>query len=349
VSPFSDAYGVRLNTSSTKTLIVDGFDRTESAGSYHLPSHTFAMTQGSSIPQDFSTCANDAVIDGSVLLQNYQVVVWVLGDESSADETFNASEQNLVAGYLQNGGKLFVSGSEVAYDLDRASGPTQADRDFLQQYLKVSYAGDDANEYTVAGASSSIFQNLTLRYGIVNEGSPYEEDWPDFITPANGSSVVLHYVTATSAVYAGAAFTGVFPNGTRPGAVILVGFPFETITTKANRDSLMRRVYEYFGVSTGIGSDIADAALPRDFELQQNYPNPFNPTTNFEIRISKSEFVSLRVYDILGREVETLVNEVKEPGTYTVQWDASRFANGVYFYTLDAGNYHKVRKMILVK
>ena len=93
--------------------------------------------------------------------------------------------------------------------------------------------------------------------------------------------------------------------------------------------------------------------IPNRFALQQNYPNPFNPTTNFEFRITNCEFVSLKVFDIIGREVATLVNEVKQPGEYTVRWDASSIQgglpSGVYVYRLSAGSFTEVRKLLLLK
>ena len=77
---------------------------------------------------------------------------------------------------------------------------------------------------------------------------------------------------------------------------------------------------------------------PLAFELSQNYPNPFNPETNIQIRVAKSEFVTLKVFDVLGREIATLVNEARPAGVYTVRWDASSFPSGVYFYRLHAGD-----------
>ncbi len=350
VSSFSDVYGVRLNSSVTKTLIVDGFDRTQASGSWHDPSHLFAMTHGLSLPTDFGTCANEEVIVGRISLQNFNVVVWLLGDESTTDETFDANEQALVAAYLRNGGKLFASGSEVAWDLDRPSGPTQADRDFLHDFFKARYAGDDANEYSVSGNAATIFNGIGLRYGIVSEGSPYEEDWPDFVTPETGASVILHYGAATSTTYAGVAYRGVFPGGTLPGGVAYMGFPFETIATKPNRDSLMARVYRYFDVTNDV-SERSDE-LPTQTRLFQNYPNPFNPTTNLSFVIGSrpaGSVVSLKVFDVLGREVATIVNEELKPGSYTRTFDGSRLASGVYFYRLETGSFSQARRLLLLK
>ncbi len=93
----------------------------------------------------------------------------------------------------------------------------------------------------------------------------------------------------------------------------------------------------------------ATGSTPTSFELFQNYPNPFNPTTNIKFKVPSSNVVSLRVYDLLGREVATLLNEVKAPGTYEVKLDGTGIASGVYLYRLTAGNQSVVRKMILMK
>lgn len=89
--------------------------------------------------------------------------------------------------------------------------------------------------------------------------------------------------------------------------------------------------------------------LPTGFSLSQNYPNPFNPTTNIEFRIADVGFVSLKVYDVLGREVKKLVNKVEQPGSYTVTFDASSLPSGVYFYRIRTLNYISTKKALLMK
>lgn len=95
---------------------------------------------------------------------------------------------------------------------------------------------------------------------------------------------------------------------------------------------------------------------PQRFELATNYPNPFNPTTTLSFVISHQSFVSLKVYDGLGREVAVLAKEVKQPGEYSVEWNAEGFASGVYFYRLNATgmddpskNFLEVKKMVLIR
>jgi hypothetical protein len=88
---------------------------------------------------------------------------------------------------------------------------------------------------------------------------------------------------------------------------------------------------------------------PQKIYLGQNYPNPFNPTTSIKYSVSSIQNVKLIVYDILGKEIKTLVNEKKSPGTYEVTFDGSRLASGIYFYTLTAGDFKETKKLVLLK
>jgi len=88
---------------------------------------------------------------------------------------------------------------------------------------------------------------------------------------------------------------------------------------------------------------------PQEFRVHQNYPNPFNPSTQIRYEVPRPSSVLLRVYDLLGQEVATLVNEAKQPGRYEVQWNAERFSSGVYFYRLQAGDYVETKKLLLLK
>jgi agmatine deiminase len=96
-------------------------------------------------------------------------------------------------------------------------------------------------------------------------------------------------------------------------------------------------------------TNLAEKFQPEEFYLSQNYPNPFNPTTKIEFRIADGVFVNLKVYDVLGNEVATLVNEVKPAGSYEVELNAGRLSSGVYIYQLITRNYISTRKMLLLK
>ena len=104
-------------------------------------------------------------------------------------------------------------------------------------------------------------------------------------------------------------------------------------------------------------TDVRDARAkrPTSFSLRQNYPNPFNPSTKirFEVPLNKGGdrglSIKLIIYDVLGREVTTLVNEQLKPGSYETEWDASNYPSGVYFYKLITEDFSKAKKMILIK
>ncbi|MFA7361669.1 MAG: T9SS type A sorting domain-containing protein [Candidatus Kapaibacterium sp.] len=87
----------------------------------------------------------------------------------------------------------------------------------------------------------------------------------------------------------------------------------------------------------------------KKYELSQNYPNPFNPVTKINYALPKQGFVSLKIYDITGREIQTLVNEVKQTGYYTVDFNGSQLSSGVYFYKIKSGNFISVKRMVLIK
>ncbi len=277
----SDVYGLSNGTFKEKVLIVDGFDRM-SGGSWTEPNHFFAVTHGRAIAANgfsFDTTPNEAIVDGIVDLNDYKALFWILGDESTADETFSTAEQNLVKDYLEGGGMLFVSGSEMAWDLDRdnaSSGSTPADEQFLHEYLKVDYVADDSQVLSATGVEGTIFEGLSFNYGV----SPYPEDFPDVINPFGGNVTVnLKYNASQNAAIQ---YQGPFGSSAIPGKLVYLGFPFETITGEANRIELMRRVLGFFFEITSVESSDDDNILPSRFALLQNYPNPFNPQTTIE-------------------------------------------------------------------
>ncbi|MCX6162470.1 MAG: T9SS type A sorting domain-containing protein, partial [Ignavibacteriae bacterium] len=88
---------------------------------------------------------------------------------------------------------------------------------------------------------------------------------------------------------------------------------------------------------------------PETYSLSQNYPNPFNPVTKINFALPKSGLVTLKVYDVLGKEITTLVNEVKNVGAYTVDFNGSNLSSGVYFYKLSSGDFTSIKRMMLIK
>ena len=338
----SDIYGTYQTDEYKDILIVDGFDRTN--GSYALPYHNFAKRMGLALHPwgySFDMVDNDAVIDGSVQLSQYTAVFWLLGDESTEHETFSVSEQNKVKNYLSEGGRLFVSGSEVAWDLDNMGSST--DRDFIHDYLKAGYGSDDANAYTVNGVDGTLFDGLTLHYDNGSHGV-YEENYPDAFSSIGGSTPALMY---SNGLIAATQFSGVVPGSNLNARIVVMGFPFETIYNDQEKEALAGRLLAFFGFNVELENDLNMS--PNRFALYPNSPNPFNPMTTIRFSVDTHQLTSLLIYDIQGRLIEILVDRAIEPGNHEIQWNASHTARSVSFLELRHGVKRDVRKMVFVK
>ena len=132
-----------------------------------------------------------------------------------------------------------------------------------------------------------------------------------------------------------------------------------TLTVEGLAGSSSEKKINLIRVNQTTSSEESSSLFPKEFKLYQNYPNPFNPTTNFGFRIGDFGLVSLKVYDILGREVATLVNEEKPAGDYEVKFsaeggsasggDAGKLASGIYIYQLRAGSFIESKVFHLIK
>lgn len=125
----------------------------------------------------------------------------------------------------------------------------------------------------------------------------------------------------------------------------------DTVNTSITVTSGAPYILQTYGTVTAptTGVEQTTAVVPSQIQLLQNYPNPFNPSTQITYTLAKRSTVALIVYDLLGREVSTLVNEIKEAGTYTVTLNGAKLSSGVYFYRLQSGSFVQTKKMVLLK
>ncbi|MBX7244274.1 MAG: hypothetical protein K1X53_02175 [Candidatus Sumerlaeaceae bacterium] len=243
----TDVYGVRLGTGAGQLLIVDAYDRWNTQSFSGGLNHAFAASHGRAVAahgNSFDSCANEAVGSG-VSLGGYAAVVWAAGDESTVDETFSSSEQTLVSAYVVAGGKLFVTGNEIGWDLGRTSRPA-ADQAFYAGYLKAAYVADNAADFTVDSTGGvSCFGAHSFTYG--NGGdSPYLPGFPDVISASGGSTAALQYSAGNAA---GIQYKGVFGAGSAQGALVYLAFSFETVYPESGRLQMMSDVLNYFGLT----------------------------------------------------------------------------------------------------
>lgn len=179
-----------------------------------------------------------------------------------------------------------------------------------------------------------------------------------FNSTAIGNNVELTWQTATETNNKG---FEIYRNGNKIAFVEGNGTTTETQDYSFTDKNLQTGIYNYRlnqidfdGTQKVVGELTVNLSLPEKFALEQNYPNPFNPSTTMRYSIPVSEFVTLKVYDVLGEEVATLVNEEKPAGSYEVEFtshsdEGQNLTSGIYFYTLQAGSFTQTKKLILIK
>lgn len=139
-----------------------------------------------------------------------------------------------------------------------------------------------------------------------------------------------------------APFDSFYPSVTVSGTIVHVNW-------QDNRDGNYEIYYKRDSTGNPIGIKSISSEIPKSYNLLQNYPNPFNPSTNIEFSLPKSSNVELAIFDVLGRKIATLVNQQLNTGSYLVDWNATDFPSGIYFYRLIARDYIETRKMVLNK
>ena len=140
---------------------------------------------------------------------------------------------------------------------------------------------------------------------------------------------------------------GAMMDGGDIGVTATVGQPVIGITSNGNEAVQSGFWYGLEEVVTRV--EETQETVPTEFKLVQNYPNPFNPTTTIQYSIASATHVTLRVYDMLGREVATLVDEEMQPGSYQTTFSAAELPSGLYFYRIQAADFQQVRKLTVVK
>lgn len=335
-SEYSDTYGIRLTNAGESILIVDGFDRTD--GSWTSPQHDFATYYSNAIVNSgssagISVASNEwaAVADH---LQNYDVVVWFVGDDSRTDETFNNNEQSAISSFLAGGGRLMASGAEIGYDLSAGS---SSDIIFMNSILHLNYAGDNADDLQVLGVHP-LFSGIDLVYG----SDPYPEDWPDYFLTSNGGEVLLDYGNSRHAAIG---------HRDEISATYVMGFAFETIDTEDHQADLMSAILSYF--STMVSNEPME--VPVAYAISSVYPNPFNGSTSICYGLTEAGEINLRIYDIRGRLQFAESISHQTPGQYIWNWQGQNsagltLASGSYLFQLSQhGNPTLTHKLLLLK
>ncbi|MDA3860626.1 MAG: glycosyl hydrolase family 18 protein [Melioribacteraceae bacterium] len=335
---------------TSEFLIVNGFDRTSGTINTfdYIRMYDYPMTN---IGVNFSSASNEAVSKGYVNLSDYQFVIWMLMNESSTDETFNLLEQTTIMKYIDNGGAFVVSGSEVGWDL--VAKGSDADKEFYQNYLKANYIEDAPNNENATYYTALDLDGFEYNFDNGTNGT-IDVDWPDAIEAVGGAENIFTYKNvSTSLGYAGVKYREAY---NKAGGVVYLAFPIEAVYNDLERTRLLESIINGFAILPSVKDD---GLNPNEFALYQNYPNPFNPSTVIKYSIpsnanNEMSIVKLSVFDILGREVATLVNKEQSAGNYEVKFDASGITSGMYFYKLhflssSTSSFLQTKKMLLLK
>ncbi len=256
------------------------------------------------------------------ILNLYKKIIWI-GNSFSGDEAFYDPEQ--VLSYIGQGGNFLLA--------------TREGEDFFDIGL-IDYCG-------IASMSGlmTITQLFALDNNLVNMPALAGHTRVQYVTFDVGSEAIPIFDADTSNAWI-AGFR--IQKGNEGPFIYIAGRPyrFDNNASFQNYDYIIDNWMNFIPVGV---EDESEPGLVKSYQLMQNYPNPFNPGTMISYSIPNSGFVTLKVYDMLGREVRTLVNEFQSAKTYSISFDAIDLSSGIYLYKLQAGDFLEAKKMILIK
>ncbi len=284
--------------------------------------------------KSYGIVSRNALDQGGVDLSHFYLMTWSQGNSLPA---FRQEEVNSLQTFLDGGGNLLINGQNIGSDIFEASGQSQFAQDFYHNYLHAEYVSNSSNIYLMKGVAGDV----------IGDGLQFI---PGFIYDKSLDVISRYdsYADSTLTYLNGPTVAGIrSDNGT--SRVVYFPFGVEQIDSRATRDTLVARSINWLTENVVVVGTKDNHIIPLNFNLAQNYPNPFNPTTRISYTISKSSYTTLKVYDVLGNEIATLVNGQKPAGNYEVDFNASNISSGVYFYKLQSGGMVQTRKMVVLK
>ncbi len=339
-SNFSNTVGVSPVKNNKNYLIVDGFNRNIGSASFQGIFNPYPIAYGLGLKSSgaaFDIVKNTYLKLDTLNLNNYYGIFWYVGDESSGDESFDDFEQILLKNYLENGGKLFICGSEIGYDLEEKGSAT--DKDFYANYLKAKYMADNASSNIVKTTAYSVFDSLQFSIG-----QTYAEDYPDVINPLNGSINCFNYINGKSA---GIMYEGIFGNSIKPGKLVYLSFPLETTADDTSFNKTIRNIKYFFeNPLTQVENELENNL---GFRIENAYPNPFNASTNLSFSLNERANVEIIIYNILGQQVSILHNGELEIGKYNIKFENNQLSTGIYIANFKINNKIYNLKLSLIK
>lgn len=338
-SAYSEVLGAVPSQCDSRVLVVNAFDRASTGNTYN-----FIRQHGNAFFMNgfgFVSATNEALLNGLIVADSFMVIDYILGNESTVNETFSTAEQAIIADYLRQGGNLLVSGAEIGWDLDHLG--SSADQSFYHDYLKANYANDAPNGqtgvyYQAQPSTSSIFTGLGVITFDNGTHGTYNVNYPDVIMPQGGSAACLEYAGLT-ANYAGISFSGLFTGGSIPGKVINIGIPFETVYPESARTSMMHYMLGYFGVNTsGLETPVITQSNDTLFSnwsgIQQWYYNGAiisGATDDFYVTTLNGDYYLIAEKEGCYSDTSAVVQvSITGMATNSMEWSLKVFPNPCY-------------------
>ena len=274
------------------------------------------------------------------LMHQYKAVIWFTGDDE--ETALSAEEQTAIADYLDNGGRLLITGQNLSDALVKNG--SASDSAFYANYLHAKLVADSTKPTTIVGISGDPITNGLFFNFSGDYGGAGNQNKPDVITATPGATAILKYIPGRQD--AGLCYVDPVTNS----RLVYLAFGFEGIAgpQEDSAEKLMTNILTWLQGTTDV-EHIPDSKMPKEFALEQNYPNPFNPATTITYTVAKNSNVKLVVYNMLGQVVAVLVDGLKSPGSYHVTWDATNQPSGLYLCRFEADGFSATKKMFLQK
>jgi hypothetical protein len=332
VSDYSEVLGATTNDPNPYThyLVINAFDRATTGNTYD-----FIRQHGTSIKHNnliFSSATNEAITDTLIVLDDFNALDYILGEESSVNETFSDQEQLM----LKNSHvPYFVSGSEIGWDLDHLG--TTSDKDFYHNYLFATYVEDapnnQASTYYNATISAPYNNVISFTYDNGSRGT-YDVRYPDVITPntiGTWQGAPLASFDAFPLKNAGCFYWN---------KMVYLTIPFETIYPESKRDSIMGIVNMIFFLMSSAqenNSEISKILI---------YPNPANNSFTLMLNSLSDETVQVQIQSVQGKTIESKQIDIFS-GTNQTNFDVSKLHEGLYLISVKGEKNNATEKLII--
>ncbi len=347
-------------------LVID--ETVDGSGTEMKPSDEQVDEFYSLILQDYSKTDLDIIKTGSIKLADfgiYSTIIWHGNDNTELSNPSKTKED--IKRYLNLGGNFLYTGylPGKAFEQNTNYPATFSSASFISEVLKIKSVEKVFGSKFFGAKGEGDYNNIFVDTAKTKQSLNYHLSDIESITPTSEGNTIYFFDTKYDSATVAGSMKG------KPVGVEYIGNNYKAITLSFPlyyMDSVQAKTFLNYALTKKFNEltdvkDNSDEKVQEHFSLTQNYPNPFNPTTTIEYTVPTSPFnpssyqgernrerlITLKVFDILGREVTTLVNEEKPAGNYKIKFDSKNLPSGIYFYRLTVGSLVETKSMMLLK